>query len=56
MALPHKAHYYTPEEYLAFERAAETKHEYLDGQIFAMAGGSPLHNQICFNTNVAVAG
>lgn len=54
MALPHKAHYYTPEEYLAFERAAETKHEYLDGQIFAMAGGSPLHNQICFNTNVAV--
>ena len=49
MALPQKAHYYTPEEYLAFERAAETKHEYLDGQIYAMAGGSPPHNQICFN-------
>ncbi len=54
MALPQKVHYYTPEEYLAFERAAETKHEYLDGQIYAMAGGSPQHNQICFNTNVAV--
>lgn len=54
MALPQKVHYYTPEEYLAFECAAKTKHEYLDGQIYAMAGGSPQHNQICFNTNVAV--
>ncbi|MGH9752817.1 MAG: Uma2 family endonuclease [Blastocatellia bacterium] len=54
MALPQKIYHYTPEEYLAFERAADTKHEYIDGQIYAMAGGSPLHNQICFNTNVAV--
>lgn len=40
---------YTPEEYLAFERASDTKHEYLDGEIYAMAGASPTHNQICFN-------
>lgn len=40
---------YTPEEYLALERASDTKHEYLDGEIYAMAGGSPKHNQICFN-------
>jgi Uma2 family endonuclease len=40
---------YTPEEYLAFERASDTKHEYLDGEIYAMAGASPKHNQICFN-------
>ncbi|HMV83981.1 MAG TPA: Uma2 family endonuclease [Blastocatellia bacterium] len=45
---------YTPEEYLAFERASKTKHEYLDGEIYAMAGGSPKHNQICFNAIVAV--
>ena len=25
----------TPEEYLAFERASEEKHEYADGEIFA---------------------
>ena len=41
---------YTPEEYLAFERASETKHEYLDGHIFVRAECEPLHNQICFNT------
>jgi len=40
---------YTPDEYLAFERTSDTKHEYLDGQIYAMAGASPTHNQICFN-------
>jgi Uma2 family endonuclease len=54
MALPKRERYYTPEEYLAFERSADTKHEYLDGRIYAMAGGSPPHNQICFNTVVAI--
>lgn len=49
MGLPKRESYFTPEEYLAFERAAKSKHEYLDGQIYAMAGGSPQHNQICFN-------
>ncbi|MEP7343035.1 MAG: Uma2 family endonuclease [Acidobacteriota bacterium] len=45
---------YTPEEYLAFERASETKHEYLDGYIFARAECEPLHNQICFNAIGAI--
>lgn len=39
----------SPEEYLAFERASETKHEYLDGQIFPMSGASLEHNTIVVN-------
>src|SRR4051812_44455079 len=39
----------TPEEYLKFERAAETKHEYVFGEIVSMAGGSPNHSSICAN-------
>jgi Uma2 family endonuclease len=36
----------TPAEYLAFERASEEKHEYVDGEIFAMAGGTHEHSLI----------
>jgi Uma2 family endonuclease len=38
--------YLTPEEYLAFERKAITKHEYLSGEIVAMSGASNAHNLI----------
>ena len=41
--------YLTPEEYLAFERKATTKHEYLNGQIVAMSGASFAHNFITVN-------
>jgi Uma2 family endonuclease len=40
---------YTVAEYLAMERASETKHEYFDGEIFAMAGASEPHNLIAWN-------
>jgi len=40
---------FTPDEYLAFERASETKHEYFNGRIYAMAGASLAHNMICHN-------
>ncbi|MGQ0594909.1 MAG: Uma2 family endonuclease [Gammaproteobacteria bacterium] len=34
---------YTWAEYLALEASSNVKHEYLDGQIYAMAGGTPEH-------------
>lgn len=39
----------TPAEYLASERLAETKHEFFDGQVYAMSGASRAHNKICIN-------
>jgi len=41
--------YYTPEEYLALERNAEFKSEYIDGRIVAMTGASAPHAFICAN-------
>lgn len=42
--------YLTPEEYLALERQAETKSEYLRGEVFAMSGASRQHVTIMVNT------
>jgi Uma2 family endonuclease len=36
-------------EYLEFERASETKHEFFKGEIFAMAGASEEHDSIAMN-------
>ena len=41
--------YVTPAEYLALERKAEYKSEYLHGEIFAMTGASRKHNLISGN-------
>jgi Uma2 family endonuclease len=40
---------YSIEEYLALERGSEERHEYLNGLIYAMAGESPEHGEICTN-------
>ena len=39
----------TVEEYLAFEEASDVRHEYVDGYIYAMTGGSLRHNYITGN-------
>jgi Uma2 family endonuclease len=41
---------YSLEEYFALETAlVETKHEFFNGEIFAMAGAHPNHNTLCVN-------
>jgi Uma2 family endonuclease len=37
------------EDYLAFEEHSEIKHEYINGEMYAMAGASTRHNQIAGN-------
>jgi Uma2 family endonuclease len=49
MSLPQKQIRYTEDQYLLIERESEERHEYLDGQIYAMAGESPEHGAICTN-------
>lgn len=46
--------YYTPEEYLELESAADYKSEYIDGKIIPMAGGSTNHNRIAGNLYAAL--
>ena len=41
--------YLTPEEYLHLEEQSPVKHEYIDGQIYAMAGASDPHVTIALN-------
>ena len=45
----------TEDEYLAFERAAEERHIYVDGEVFAMAGASEEHNDISVNVVVSLS-
>ncbi len=39
----------TSAEYLEFERKSEERHEYFDGEIFAMSGAKRNHNKITTN-------
>ena len=44
----------TEEEYLLFEEQSEERHEYYQGETFAMAGGSVTHARIMQNTARAI--
>jgi Uma2 family endonuclease len=41
--------YYTCEEYLELEVNSLERHEYIDGEIILMTGGTPNHSQIAIN-------
>jgi Uma2 family endonuclease len=49
MSLAYRARGLSPSEYLAIERVASCRSEYLNGEMFAMAGGSPRHSLIKAN-------
>jgi Uma2 family endonuclease len=49
MSLPQERVRYSVAEYLALELESEERHEYLDGEIYEMAGESPAHGTICTN-------
>lgn len=45
---------YTIEEYLAMEAQAQEKHEYYNGKVVRMSGGTSLHNEIAANVIAAL--
>ena len=47
-------HFISEEEYLLFERASQTKHEYYHGRVYAMTGAKAAHNLIAGNTLAAL--
>jgi Uma2 family endonuclease len=46
--------YYTSEEYLQLEVNSQERHEYIDGEIVVMTGGTPNHNKITGNFYAAL--
>ncbi len=47
-----QTNYLTPEEYLALEAESDVRHEYVNGEMLAMVGGTDWHNAIVFNMAV----
>jgi Uma2 family endonuclease len=41
----------TPEEYFAWEEQQLHRHEYIDGEVYAMSGGTITHSQIASKFN-----
>ena len=54
MGLPLTRQRLTPEEYLAWEVLQPDKHEYVGGEIFAMAGGEDRHATVALNIAMAL--
>jgi hypothetical protein len=50
-----RLHRYTYREYLNLEQAANVRHEFFDGEIDAIAGGTREHAAICANITTALS-
>lgn len=47
---------FDPDEYLAWEQAQSCRHEYIDGEVFAMSGASDAHATVAGNLFAAIHG
>lgn len=54
MGLAQPKTYLTVEEYLAFERESDERHEYWDGELFTLSGESINHGTICSNLVIEI--
>lgn len=54
MVASHYPIYLSPEQYLALEAESHIKHEYIDGEVYAMAGASDAHVTIAGNIFTAL--
>jgi Uma2 family endonuclease len=52
MVTNHHPNYLSPQEYLEGEKISQIKHEYIDGEVYAMAGASDAHVTICMNASI----
>lgn len=49
-----RLHRYTFHEYLVLEESSTTRHEFLAGEIYAMAGGTPQHTALAMAVGAAL--
>ena len=54
MATAHQMAFISEADYLEYEKSAEIKHEYVDGQMYAMSGASKNHNLLAGNMHTAL--
>ena len=48
------ASHYTVAEYMALEEQSSVRHEFFEGEVFAMAGGTARHNLLVLNCALAL--
>lgn len=53
-ALPQVRPTFTADDYLAWEVTQAERHDYLDGEVFAMAGAEDRHVTVCLNVAMAL--